>query len=218
MVPLCNCLSFSHKTIFGYIHISQLKRVISLDGVWRQKFKSPHWHDFDLSHTWKQRLVLCSGVTAHQQSSVWARAGKSMFCIHGVVNDSRLVLFSKSSFPHIFFFLRVDKGEAVMAQREGTEAPAACLSLEVLFLTQTAFEDRLDNVTSLEMLHQTERFAKQTIALVCRSMRKLTMMSDHTVEQRHSDHGRIYQSTCPCRCLPARWAHELFEALLNTKL
>lgn len=49
-----------------------------------------------------------------------------MFCNHGVMNDSCLVLFSKSSFPRIFFvffspsdqLVSVDKGEAVMAQRE----------------------------------------------------------------------------------------------------
>lgn len=55
-------------------------------------------------------------------------AGKPMFCIHGVVNDSRLVLFTKSSFPHIFFFSLRQTGKC--GQRRsgngaewGTEAP-----------------------------------------------------------------------------------------------
>lgn len=109
-----------------YIHISSVQKVISLGCVRRQKFKSSHWHDSDLPHTWKQKHVLSSGVTAHQQSSVWARAGKSMFCSHRVVNDWSALCSSPKAPLLTYFFpsdklVRSDKGEAVMAQREARE-------------------------------------------------------------------------------------------------
>lgn len=205
MVPLFtyDLQSFGHKTVFGYIHISELKRVITLGCVWRQKFKLSHWHDSDISHTWKQRPVLCSGVTAHQQPSVWARAGKSMFCNHGVVNDSRLVLFSKSSFPHIIFFPLRQTGKCGQ-KRSCNGAAWSTESCRVFVLGGTLFNTgRLRLRTRQQSgnagsnskicLQRLNHVAKQTIVLVCRSMRKLKIMSDLILEQQHSDHRRIYQ-------------------------
>lgn len=163
--------------------MSRLKRVTSLGCVKAKvQIVTLTWFR-SLSHTWKQRLVLCSGVSSSAVLCL-SQGSKSMFCIHTVVNDSCLVLFSKCSFPPRIFFhpsdklVRADKGEVVMAQREARKPRHVFVLWRYSFWhrwpsTTHSTTWRSGNTEANRKICLQGLVVKQTIALVCRSLRKL---------------------------------------------
>lgn len=111
----------------------------------------------------------------------------------------------------VFFFpsdqlVSVDKGGAVMAQREARTPRSVLVLRGTLFDTdglrgQTGQRDESGKAAS------NGKICLQSVNLVAKQNRcfgveaheeTLKMMSDVTVEQQHSDRRRIYQPTCPC--------------------